>query len=82
MCSNRFLMVLDYGLDCLRGKKKENFNKWELLLKISKIKIYNKFNVNKNKNTEKKKTFSIFFISSTINNTRVVILNLFHLTRK
>ncbi|KAK9231199.1 hypothetical protein WN943_021431 [Citrus x changshan-huyou] len=77
MCSNRFLMVLDYGLDCLRGKKKENFNKWELLLKI-----YNKFNVNKNKNTEKKKTFSIFFISSTINNTRVVILNLFHLTRK
>lgn len=82
MCSNRFLMVLDYGLDSLRGKKKENFNKWELLLKISKIKIYNKFNVNKNKNTEKKKTFSIFFISSTINNTRVVILNLFHLTRK
>lgn len=81
MCSNRFLMVLDYGLDCLRGKKKENFNKWELLLKISKIKIYNKFNVNKNKNAEKK-TFSIFFISSTINNTRVVILNLFHLTRK
>lgn len=74
-------MVLDYGLDCLRGKKKENFNKWELLLKISKIKIYNKFNVNKNKNAEKK-TFSIFFISSTINNTRVVILNLFHLTRK
>lgn len=81
MCSNRFLMVLDYGLDSLRGKKKENFNKWELLLKISKIKIYNKFNVNKNKNAEKK-TFSIFFISSTINNTRVVILNLFHLTRK
>lgn len=33
-----------------------------IIIKISKIKIYNKFNVNKNKNAEKKNIFNFFHL--------------------